>query len=380
MKIIEVIAEPGHHDTILAIAEQQQVDDFWSTQNSEDGRIITRLLVHPEKRQKVLDALQTILHNAGNYRVLILPVDTALPKPAEADLESLTAEQQEEQKAKDKQRKKAALMSTREEILAQVEKDAQLDNNFILLIILSAIVAAIGLLENNLAVIVGAMVIAPLLGPNIAFSLGASLGEKKLVAESLKVIFAGISLAIIVSIGIGLLWPGDFDSMELMLRTDVTYSGTAIALASGAAASLSLVTSASSILVGVMVAVALMPPAVTIGIMLSIGQYDHAIGAALLLAVNIVCINLASKLVFLFRGIQPRNWLEARKAKQSRLLYIVLWVVMLLLLILMIYLRHRTQLGDMNLALHYMYYFVTISIALAAATKPKVAVTATDEP
>ena len=343
MKIIEVIADPGHHDTILAIAEQQQVEDFWSTQNNEDGRIITRLLVHPENRQKVLDALQTVLHNAENYRVLILPLDTALPKPPEADLESLSAEQLEAEKIKEKQRKKAALMSTREEILAQVERDAQLDYNFILLIIISAIVAAIGLLENNLAVIVGAMVIAPLLGPNIAFSLGASLGEKKLVTDSLKVIFSGISIAIITSIGIGFLWPGDFDSMELMLRTDVTYSGTAIALASGAAASLSLVTSASSVLVGVMVAVALMPPAVTIGIMLSIGQYDHAIGAALLLAVNIVCINLASKLVFLFRGIQPRNWLEARKAKQSRLLYIVLWIVMLLLLILMIYLRHRTQ-------------------------------------
>ena len=342
MKIIEVIADPGHHDTIVAIAEQQQVDDIWSTPNNEDGRIITRLLVRPERRQKVLDALQTVLHNAKNYRVLIIPLDTALPKPAEADIESLTAEQQEEEKAKEKQRKKAATMNTREEILAQVEKDAKLDNNFILLIILSAIVAAIGLLENNLAVIVGAMVIAPLLGPNIAFSLGASLGEKKLVIESLKVIFTGITLAIVIAIGIGLLWPGDFDSIELMSRTDVTYSGTAIALASGAAASLSLVTSASSVLVGVMVAVALMPPAVTIGLMVSIGQYDYAIGAALLLAVNIVCINLSSKLVFLFRGIHPRNWVEARRAKQSRLLYIMIWIVMLLLLIMIIYLRHRT--------------------------------------
>jgi uncharacterized hydrophobic protein (TIGR00341 family) len=343
MKIIEVIADPGHHDTIAAIAEQQQVEDIWSTPNSDDGRIITRLLVRPEKRQKVLDALQTVLHNAENYHILISPLDTVLPKLVEVDIESLTAEQQAEEKAKEKERKKAALMSTREEILAQVEKDAQLDNNFILLIILSAIVAAIGLLENNLAVIVGAMVIAPLLGPNIAFSLGASLGEKKLVIESLKVLFTGITLAIIIAIGIGLLWPGEFDSIELILRTDVTYSGTAIALASGAAASLSLVTSASSVLVGVMVAVALMPPAVTIGLMLSIGQYDAAIGASLLLAVNIVCINLASKLVFLFRGIQPRNWLEARKAKQSRLLYIMIWVVTLLLLIVMIYLRHRTQ-------------------------------------
>jgi uncharacterized hydrophobic protein (TIGR00341 family) len=343
MKIIEVIADAGHHDTILGIAEQQQVEDIWFGPHNEDGRIAARLLVSPEKRQKVLDALQTILHNADNYHVLIIPLDTALPKPVVAEAESLTKEQQEIENAKEKERKKAALMSTREEILAHVEKDARLNNNFILLVILSAIVAAIGLLENNLAVIVGAMVIAPLLGPNIAFSLGASLGEKKLVIDSLKALFAGVIVAILFSIGIGLLWPGNFDSLELMSRTDVEYSGTAIALASGAAASLSLVSGTSSVLVGVMVAVALMPPLVTIGLMLSIGEYDHALGAALLLAVNIVCINLSAKLVFLFRGIKPRIWLDAHKAKQSRLLYIVIWVVMLALLFVMIYLRHKTQ-------------------------------------
>ena len=343
MKIIEVIADAGHRDTIVGIAEQQQVEDIWFTQNNEDGRIVARLLVSPEKRQKVLDSLQTIFHNADNYRVLIIPLDTALPKPVEPEVEALSEEQQEEEKAKEKERKKAALMSTREEILAQVEKDAQLNDNFILLVILSAIVAAIGLLENNLAVIVGAMVIAPLLGPNIAFSLGASLGEKKLVIDALKTIFVGIVIAILFSIGIGLLWPGSFDSSELLARTDVAYSGTAIALASGAAASLSLVSGTSSVLVGVMVAVALMPPAVTIGLMLSIGEYNHAIGAALLLAVNIVCINLSAKLVFLFRGIKPRTWLDAHKAKQSRLLYIGVWVALLALLFVIIYLRHGAQ-------------------------------------
>jgi len=343
MKIIEVIADAGHRDTIVGIAEQQQVEDIWFTPNDEDGRIVVRLLVSPEKRQKVLDALQTIFHNADNYHVLIIPLDTALPKPVETEVEALSEAQQEEEKAKEKERKKAALMSTREEIIAQVEKDAQLNDNFILLVILSTIVAAIGLLENNLAVIVGAMVIAPLLGPNIAFSLGASLGEKKLLIDALKTIFVGIIIAILFSIGIGLLWPGTFDSSELLARTDVAYSGTAIALASGAAASLSLVSGTSSVLVGVMVAVALMPPAVTIGLMLSIGEYNHAIGAALLLAVNIVCINLSAKLVFLFRGIKPRTWLDAHRAKQSRLLYIGVWVALLALLFVIIYLRHGAQ-------------------------------------
>jgi uncharacterized hydrophobic protein (TIGR00341 family) len=343
MKIIEVIADAGHHDTIIAIAEQQQVEDFWSTMSQEeDGRVITRFLVRPEGRQKLLDSLQSVLSNAENYRILIIPLDTAIPRPAEVSFESLSPEQQEEVKLKEKERKKAALMNTREEILGQVEKDARLDNNFILLVILSGIVAAIGLLENNLAVIVGAMVIAPLLGPNIAFALGAALGEKKLVTESLKTLFFGVSLAIVVAVIIGLIWPGSFDSQELLLRTDVVYSGTAIALASGAAASLSLVSGISSALVGVMVAVALMPPAVTIGLMLSIANYDLAAGAALLLAVNIVCINLSAKLVFMFRGVKPRRWLEAHKAKQSRTLYIVIWIIMLALLILAIYLRHKT--------------------------------------
>ncbi len=348
MKIIEVVAEAGHHDTIVSIAEQQQVEDIWFSQKNDDGRIVIRLLVSPEKRQRVLDSLQTIFHNADNYRVLIIPLDTALPKPietepAESQTETLSEEQQAEEKTKEKERKKAALMSTREEILAQVEKDAQLNDNFILLVILSSIVAALGLLENNIAVIVGAMVIAPLLGPNIAFSLGASLGETKLVIESLKSIFVGVAIAIFLSIGIGLLWQGDFNSTELMSRTDAAYSGTAIALASGAAAALSLISGTSSVLVGVMVAVALMPPAVTIGLMLSIGETHHALGAALLLAVNIVSINLSSKLVFLFRGIKPRTWLEAHKAKQSRLLYIGIWIILLLLLFVMIYLRHKTQ-------------------------------------
>ena len=334
MKIIEVIADEGHCDTIAGIAEQHQAEDIWFGLENEDGRIAARILVSPEKRQQVLDALQAVLQSSENYRILIIQLDTVLPKLSEPE-EKLSEEEE-------KNRKKAALMTTREEIIAQVEKDTQLDNNFVLLVILSAIVAAIGLLENNIAVIVGAMVIAPLLGPNIAFSLGASLGEKQLVIDSLKTIFVGITIAILLSIGIGLIWPGSFDSLELMSRTDVEYSGTAIALASGAAASLSLVSGTSSVLVGVMVAVALMPPAVTIGLMLSISSYDHAAGAALLLAVNIVCINLSAKLVFLLRGIKPRTWLEAHKAKQSQVLYIVIWIVMLALLIVAIYLRHKT--------------------------------------
>jgi hypothetical protein len=102
LKIIEVIADAGHHDTILGIAEQQQVEDIWFSPTNEDGRLAAHLLVQPEHRQNVLDALQRILSAAEHYRILIIPLDTALPKPTEAVPETLSEEQKEEDKAKKK--------------------------------------------------------------------------------------------------------------------------------------------------------------------------------------------------------------------------------------------------------------------------------------
>jgi len=113
----------------------------------------------------------------------------------------------------------------------------------------------------------------------------------------------------------------------------------ALALASGAAAALSLSTGLSSILVGVMVAVALLPPAATLGLMLGQGHTQLAIGAGLLLAVNVVCVNLASKLVFIAKGINPRTWLEKEKAKRAMVVYVLGWITTLIVLMVIIYVR-----------------------------------------
>ena len=210
-----------------------------------------------------------------------------------------------------------------------------------LLVFLSTIVAAIGLIENNVAVVVGAMVIAPLLGPNIALALAATLGDKPLITQSLKTNLAGLGMALGLSIAIGLIMPVDLNSHELVSRTYVKADSAVLALASGAAAVLSLTTGLSSVLVGVMVAVALLPPTVTLGIMLGSGQMGLAFGAALLLAVNVVCVNLAAKIVFLARGVKPRTWLEKRKAKQSVTIYLLFWIGSLIILLVAIYLRDR---------------------------------------
>lgn len=329
MKIIEVIADAGHLPTLQGIAEQYQVSDIWYGAVNEDGRMSVKLLLSDENRQVVLDSIQSLIQASENSKIIVSPVEAVLPKAVEKPEEK-------------EQAKKARRSVTREEIYSAVEVNAQLHRDYLLLVVLSSIVAAAGLLENNVAVIIGAMVIAPLLGPNIAFAFGTSLGDKELVLNSLTTIITGIAVAICVAFITGLIWPAQAITHELVLRTDINYAGTAIALASGAAASLSLVTGLSSVLVGVMVAVALMPPAVTIGLMLSDAAYDYAIGASMLLAVNIVCINLSAKLVFLLKGIQPRTWLETRKARQSRTLYLLVWITLLILLIVVIYLRHQT--------------------------------------
>ena len=95
------------------------------------------------------------------------------------------------------------------------------------------------------------------------------------------------------------------------------------------------------LLVGVMVAVALLPPAATLGLMLGQGDMTNAIGAGLLLAINIVCVNLACKLVFWLKGIRPRVWWEKEKARRGMRNSVIAWILTLAALIAMIYLRQE---------------------------------------
>jgi len=312
MRVIEIVADASHLDTLTGIAEQHAVPDFWYGDTHEDGRRVLHMLVDDASRQAVVDALQSQLGGSDSARIVIMPVDAVLPRKEDAV-------QADKAKA-------ASGTQTREELYNGIERGARLDSTFLMLVFLSTIVASIGLIENNIAVIVGAMVIAPLLGPNIALAFATSLGDRELMWQALKTNLAGLSLTLAMAIAIGMIWPSHLNSFEIIVRTDVKPDGIVLALASGSAAVLSLATGLSSALVGVMVAVALLPPAATLGMMLGSGQFNLALGAALLLAVNVVCINLAAKLMFLFKGVKPRTWLEKRKARQSFTLYILIWI------------------------------------------------------
>jgi len=187
------------------------------------------------------------------------------------------------------------------------------------------------------------MVIAPLLGPNLALAFAATLGDRYLMRDSLFTNLIGVVMALFLSLSIGWVWPAVHPGVEMLARTHVGFDGVALALASGAAAALSLTSGIASALVGVMVAVALLPPTATLGMMLASGQNALAAGAALLLAVNIVCVNLSATLVFLFKGIRPRTWIEKRQAQQSVAWAALFWTAVLLMLSLAVYLRDWVQ-------------------------------------
>jgi len=324
MRAIDVITPAGQVETVLSLAEQH-CEDHWVDAGALDGRQTVHMLVSAENSQKVLDGLQVFLGSTAEARVVVSSVEATLP---------VFQERTEERKPGNK-----GIASSREELLGDMEKRSKLDRNFLVLVFLSTIVAAVGLIKDNVAVVIGAMVIAPLLGPNLSLALGTALGEKKLMLRSINTNLAGLGLTLGLSVLIGLLWPVDINSRELLARTDVGLDSVALALASGAAAVLSITTGLSSVLVGVMVAVALMPPAVTLGLMLSSGQFSLALGALFLLAVNVVCLNFAANFVFIAKGVAPRTWHEKKLARRSTIFSIIFWAVLLAVLMAVIFLK-----------------------------------------
>ena len=161
LRLIEVFSAPGHKDTIEAIARRFQALDIRDGRPSPDGVEVCRILARPDKQQELIDQLQGALGKDKPWRITLMPVDATIPEFEPAAQEKRSPEQ-----------------TTREELYSEIDRGARMDSTFFLLVLLSTIVAAIGLLESNVAIIIAATLIAPLLGPNVAMALGSTLGDR----------------------------------------------------------------------------------------------------------------------------------------------------------------------------------------------------------
>jgi len=208
----------------------------------------------------------------------------------------------------------------------------------IAMIILSTIVATIRLLRDSPAIIIGTMVIASMLGPNVAQSFATTLGDFSLLAKSVRTNLIRIGLGFPFAFAFGLFLNLDYNIHEITSRTVADIGDIVLAFSSKTAAALSITSDVSTSLIGVMVAVSLMPPLATAGMLLGIGNVAGFSGAILLFFVNIVCINLASIITFRLQGIEPRSWWEANKSGKAARVTVIGWLVVLELLALSLFL------------------------------------------
>ena len=189
-------------------------------------------------------------------------------------------------------------------------------------------------MSNNVAVVIGAMVIAPLLGPNVALSLATTLGDIPLARNAAKTNIIGIATALGFAVIMGFIVRSSPNIPVVAAFTEVRLDSIVLALASGVAGALAFTTGLSTILIGVMVAVALLPPLVTFGLLLGAGLWSPALVVLQLFLINIICINLTGVVTFLFQGIRPATWWEAKKARVAIRNAIIFWLVSLILLVL----------------------------------------------
>jgi len=322
LRMVEIALPSERAEEVEALIKgDESVQRFWHD-TADEGRCLFKALMEAKHAEPLMDELERRFAEAGLFRLAVLPVEATLPRLEEKPAEDGA---------------KTAARVSREELYADIAESARFTRIFAAMTVLSAVVAAMGLTRDNTAVVIGAMVIAPLLGPNVGLALATALGDVALGRRALQTNVSGVALALAVSLGLGMLLSIDPATPELASRTEIHFADIALALASGVAGVLAFTSGASSALVGVMVAVALMPPLVTVGLLIGAGHFEPAAGAAMLLAANVISVNLAGVATFLVQGVRPRVWFEAEKAKRAVRYAIVAWALLLGLLALMIY-------------------------------------------
>jgi uncharacterized hydrophobic protein (TIGR00341 family) len=337
LRLIEAVLPQQYEHKVQEILKDHEVLGIWQSGLSQ-SQILVRVLLPAEKTEPVLDLLKKNYSHVDGFRVMLLTVEASLPRPEPAEGKK---ENQKETQPEEVSESKTSRIS-RQELYADITQSAQLSRVYLVMVVLSSLVAAIGVLRNNLVALIGAMVIAPLLGPNVALSLATTLGDVSLAKRALKVNVVGILTALALSVFIGIIFTVNPDIHVLASRTEVGLGDVVLALAAGCAGALAFTTGIPTVLVGVMVAVALLPPLVTLGLLLGSGYWHLALGAMLLLLINLICINLAGVTTFLAQGIHPVTWWEADRAKKSTRVAILLWGVLLLALVVVILLTQSS--------------------------------------
>ena len=217
MRLIEVTLPDGDKvQPILKATLKTEPLDHRLTEPDAQGKRLLRLTFRDGDGQKAIDAVQAIMEGEQNWRLVVIPIEASVPRIDEDPDEATRVKRR---------------LALREEMFQDIAKGAEINSDFLMLTALSTVVVVFGLSADNVAAVIGAMVIAPLLGPILAFSFGSALGDLPLMLKAARTAVAGLALGLALSFLVGLFYEPNLYSNELMSRTVVGPDSAALALA-----------------------------------------------------------------------------------------------------------------------------------------------------
>jgi uncharacterized hydrophobic protein (TIGR00271 family) len=192
------------------------------------------------------------------------------------------------------------------DLFTLLKKNAQTSSSYMVLMALSTLIATFGLFGNSAPVVIGAMILAPLMGPIISLAMGALRQDEILVKTSLITIFWGIVIGLFFAVLITWITPLKSMNSEILARIRPNLLDLGIAVVSGIAGAYAhSKEEIAKTLAGVAISVALVPPLAVAGIGLGWGDWNVFWGAALLLGTNLAGIVVAAVITFLILGFSP---------------------------------------------------------------------------
>ncbi|WP_071391268.1 TIGR00341 family protein [Haloprofundus marisrubri] len=315
MRLVQVMVPAGKREAILDLLDDEGIDYALSDETS--GREYIAIVSIPLPTNAVEPVLEK-LREAGIERdayTVVLDAETVISRR----FDGLREKYDEEEENGDR--------IAREELIASAQQLAPEMPVFVTMTIISAVVATAGLLLNDAAVIVGSMVIAPLVGPAMATSVGSVVNDRDLFIKGVRQQVTGGVLAIVSAavfalvlrltgvVPFGVQEVFQVEQVRLRLAPDVL--SLAVALGAGVAGALSISSGVSAALVGVMIAAALVPPIAVVGIGIAWGSPATVLGSLVLVLVNFISINFTALGVLWYMGYRPVNLFQRPSAEDA---------------------------------------------------------------
>jgi len=329
VRLVQVTIPAGKRKAVIELLEEEGIDYVVTDETS--GREYTAVAYFPLPTSAVEPILEA-LREAGLEReayTVVLSAETVASEKFEALQEEYTEREESEERI------------ARQELEARAKELTPALSTYLVMTVVSAVIATAGLLLDSPATVVGSMVIAPLIGPAMAAAVGSVVDDDELFSRGVRMQALGVGLAVAAAAGFAAavntlnLVPASLDPSaigQVRERLSPDFLSLAVALGAGVAGAVSLTTGVSSALVGVMIAVALVPPAATVGIGIAYGSVSMVVSSGVLVVVNVLSINLAALSVLWYYGYRPQRLFredDARAATVRRAVALVLVIAVL---------------------------------------------------